>query len=349
VASRCLLACLAVLVASACTGPDETTYQRQLFAFGTLVDITLYGVDPGTGRQAVQAVDDMFRQQHHDWHAWQRGALDDVNRAIAAGHSRETEASIIALIRDGQRFERLSGGLFNPAIGHLLNLWGFQQDEPSPKPPDAAAVSRWLKAAPAMAQVGIEDSRVSSSNSAVKMDFGGFAKGYSVSMAVALLVQHGVENLIVNAGGDLCVRGRHGERPWRIGIRAPDGEGVLASLELEGAQCVFTSGDYERYFEFEGKRYSHIIDPRTGYPADNTRSVTVVAGEAALADAAATALFVAGPAHWKDIARSMGVARVLLVDKAGKVYMTRNLEGTIRFERTPDSMESVDLGAPNAN
>lgn len=346
---RCLLTCLAVLITSACSRPDETTYRQQLFAFGTVVDVALFGVEPAAGRQAVQAVDAMFRQQHRDWHAWQRGALDDVNRAIAEGRSQETDASIISLIRDGQRFERLSHGLFNPAIGHLLNLWGFQQDEPNRKPPDSAAIARWLEAAPSIAQVDITGSRVSSGNRAVKIDFGGFAKGRSVAMAVALLEKRGIENLIVNAGGDLCVRGRHGKRPWRIGIRAPDGNGVLASMDVEGARCVFTSGDYERYFEFEGKRYSHILDPRNGYPADGTRSVTVIAGDAELADAAATALFVAGPAQWKDIARSMGVRDVLLVDKAGKTYLTRNLEGVVHFEQAPDVVESVDLEAPNGN
>jgi thiamine biosynthesis lipoprotein len=168
-------------------------------------------------------------------------------------------------------------------------------------------------------------------------------------MAVALLEQHGIDNLIVNAGGDLCVRGRHGERPWHIGIRAPDGNGVLATLDVEGARCVFTSGDYERYFEFEGKRYAHILDPRSGYPADATRSVTVVAGDAALADAAATALFVAGPAEWKDIARSMGVYDVLLVDKTGNTYLTRDLESAVHFEQVPGVVERVDLETPKPN
>jgi thiamine biosynthesis lipoprotein len=88
-------------------------------------------------------------------------------------------------------------------------------------------------------------------------------------------------------------------------------------MDLESDQCVFTSGDYERYFEFNGRRYSHIIDPRSGYPAAGTRSVTVLASEAALADAAATALFVAGPEQWPDIARRTGIGDVLMIDAAG--------------------------------
>ena len=341
-----LLLGLATLCVTGCGQPPGTSYEQQLFAFGTLVDITLYGVEPAQAREAVQAVDALFQRQHHDWHAWQRGALDDLNRAIGEGRSVETDTSIVDLVKLGQRFERLSGGLFNPAIGHLLKLWGFQQDEPNRAPPDQDSIQRWLEAAPSMSQLHISGSRISSDNQAVKLDFGGFAKGYSVALAVDLLEKRGIRNLIVNVGGDLCLRGRHGERPWRIGIRSPDGQGVLASMDLEGSHCVFTSGDYERYFEFNGKRYSHIIDPRSGYPAVGTRSVTVLADDASLADAAATALFVAGPEQWPDIARSMGVRDVLLVDTPGGAQVTDRLRDLVHFEEPPSSIETVSLESP---
>lgn len=338
---------LLVLYLSGCERPPDSVYQQQLFAFGTLVDITLYGVRPEPARQAIQAVDAMFQQQHQDWHAWQRGQLDSLNQAIADGRSQETDASIVQLIRLGQRFERLSHGLFNPAIGHLLKLWGFQQDEPNSAPPDETDIQNWLQAAPSSLQLQIEGSTVSSSNPAVKLDFGGFAKGYSVARAVELLEKRGFHNLIVNAGGDLCLRGRHGDRPWRVGIRSFDGDGVLARLDLEGAHCVFTSGNYERYFEFSGKRYHHILDPRSGYPAEDTLSVTVLADDATLADAAATALLVAGPSRWQSIARSMGIRDVLLIDTAGNAHVTRALQPLVHFEKAPTHINSVVLDTPD--
>lgn len=344
---RALTLGLALLCVSGCGRAPDGDYEQQLFAFGTLVDINLYGVEPERARQAVQAVDDLFRQQHHDWHAWQRGELDDVNRALSEHRSVEADASIMHLIQLGQRFEILSGGLFNPAIGHLLKLWGFQQDEPGRTLPDTASIQRWLKAAPSTTQLHLSATRISSDNPSVKLDFGGFAKGYSVALAIQLLKQRGIQNMIVNAGGDLCLAGRHGDRPWRIGIRSPDGQGVLASLDLEGAQCVFTSGDYERYFEINGKRYSHIIDPRSGYPAVGTRSVTVLAADAALADAAATALFVAGPRQWRNVARRMGIREVLLIDAAGDAQMSKSLEALVHFEQPPKSVETVELSPPD--
>ena len=326
-----------------CLPASDEIYNEQLFAFGTLVDISLYGVPPDEARQAVQAVDTLFQKQHNDWHAWQRGALDTLNQAIANGQSIETDPSILRLIRLGQGFETASGGLFNPAIGQLLGLWGFQQDEPATTVPDPSAIAAWLENKPSSRQVDIDGQRVYSLNPRVKLDFGGFAKGYSVAKAVALLEGRGIHNLIVNTGGDLCLSGRRGDRPWRIGIRAPEGADVLASIDLEGPMCVFTSGDYERYFEANGQRYHHILDPRSGYPARLTRSVTVFSQDATLADAAATALFVAGPGEWAPVARNMGVKEVLLIDSLGTAYITPALTERIRFEETPPRIVEIEL------
>jgi len=333
-----------LLLAASCEHASQNVYHQQLFAFGTLVEITLYGVEDDRARQAVQAVDAMYQRQHRDWHAWQHGQLMDLNEAIAAGKTIRTDTSITRLIKLGQTFERDSGGLFNPAIGHLLNLWGFQQDDaPQGPPPSQADIQHWLDAAPSSLQVQIQGQQVSSENPAVRLDFGGFAKGYSVGMAVELLREKGIENLIVNAGGDLCVRGRHGDRPWRVGIRHPDGDGLLASIEMEGAGCIFTSGDYERYYDYKGRRYHHILDPRSGYPAAKTVSVTVMTEDPTLADAAATALFVAGPDDWKTVASRMGIQDVLLVDENNVVQLTPAFAKRVHFEQQPAAVEIVRL------
>ncbi len=332
------------LLLAACQQQTETIYRQQLFAFGTLVDISTQGADAAQSRAAVQAVDALYQQQHRDWHAWQRGALDDLNNAIAAGKPWQTDSSIVNLVHMGQKFERLSTGLFNPAIGELLALWGFQQDEPSGPPPSQQAINEWLAHKPSSLQLTVDGNIVSSRNPHVRLDFGGFAKGYSVGKAVELLESRGINNLIVNAGGDLCLRGNRGDnKPWRIGIQHPRKTGTLATLELEGSTCVFTSGDYERYFVHEGRRYHHILDPRDGYPARGTRSVTVIADDPALADAAATALFVAGAEHWKSVAVSMGVSDVLRVDDEGVAWVTPRLAGQIEFDPTWNSVRVVSL------
>jgi thiamine biosynthesis lipoprotein len=156
----------------------------------------------------------------------------------------------------------------------------------------------------------------------VKLGFGAFAKGTAVDAAIDALRAQGVDNAIINIGGDLRAIGSHGERPWVIGIRHPRQEGrMLASVAVQNDESVFTSGDYERYFSYEGKRYPHILDPRTGYPAREVISVTVIHQNAARADAAATALLVAG-LDWPQIAASMGIDRVMLMRADGQIEMS---------------------------
>jgi thiamine biosynthesis lipoprotein len=177
----------------------------------------------------------------------------------------------------------------------------------------------------------IEGNRVSTDNPLVQLDLGGFAKGYALNRAIARLHEHGVDNAIVNAGGDLCVSGSHGDRPWQIGIRHPQGEGVIAALAVTDGECVLTSGNYERYREYEDVRYAHILDPRTGWPVRHVASATVIHTDGAVADAAATALTVAGPDDWQRIARRMGLVYVMLVDEAGTVYLSPGMAERIQF------------------
>jgi thiamine biosynthesis lipoprotein len=244
--------------------------------------------------------------------------------------------SIMPLIKRAKVLSQQSQGKFNPAIGELIRLWGFASDDP-PKgpPPKPEQIDALVEKNPGMDDIVLEGIRIHSTNPAVRLDFGAFAKGYGVDVAIEHLREMGIKNAVVNAGGDLRAIGRHGERPWRIGIRNPRDPGILASVDVEGDESVFTSGDYERFFEYEGVRYYHIIDPQTGYPARGAVSVTVFHRNAAQADAAATALFVAGPEEWYDIAKSMGVKGVMLIDTRGTVHMTPNLESRIYFDVDP--------------
>ena len=161
---------------------------------------------------------------------------------------------------------------------------------------------------------------------------GAFAKGYAIDLAIAYLRSWGIENTGINAGGDLRVIGQHGDRPWRIGIRHPREDGVISWLDAEANESIFTSGDYERFYIHAGKRYHHILDPRTGYPAKGTASVTVIHDNAGIADAAATALFIAGPDRWWDIARSMGIHYVMLIDTRGNIHMNPAMAERINFQ-----------------
>ena len=328
-----LLVCLICL--AACT-PRPTVYHEQLLVFGTVVDIQLWGVDAAQGQQVVTRLAEDFEYMHRTWHAWHPGTLGRVNALLASGETFSAAPSILPLIKRGTELSQLSGGLFDPAIGKLVALWGFASDDP-PKgpPPSAEAIRSLLDQHPSMADIQLDGIHMRAQNPSLKLDFGAFAKGYAVDRAIDVLRELGIQHAVVNAGGDLRAIGRHGDRAWRVGIRHPRAAGILASVEVEGDESVFTSGDYERYFDWEGKRYDHIIDPRSGYPAEGLSSVTVFAQQADVADAAATALFVAGPkaGDWLPVARAMGISGVMLVDEQGVVQITPGIRERIKFEQ----------------
>lgn len=324
---------------------SPSSYQHQLYVFGTIVDITLWDVAEQQSQQAITAITRDLQRMHHDWHAWEPGPLTDINKAIAGGKSVTVLPSLIPIIEQSGELYRSSEGLFNPAIGRLLNLWGFQSSErPHRPPPDPDKIAALVTADPGMDDLSLMEGRLTSTNPTVQLDFGAFAKGYAIDLAIERLRALGISNAIVNGGGDLRAIGRHGERPWRVGIRHPQGNGVLASVEVAGDESVFTSGNYERFNEYEGVRYTHILDPRTGWPVRGITSVTVIHSSGAVADAAATALVVAGTKEWHRIAKKMGIKYAMLVDEAGVVYMNPAMAKRIQFQ--PAQEPRIELSEP---
>jgi thiamine biosynthesis lipoprotein len=332
-AGTALLGLLLVLLISACGRQREPVFHDEYLAFGTLIDLTLYGVDPARAAQVSDEIDRQFQRWHHDWHAWEPGKLTRLNAALDTLQPVTVDADLRPLLLEANRLARLSDNLYDPVIGKLLALWGFQGDPlPPGTTPDPAAIAAWLAQAPTVEDIRVNGDRFQSRNAGVAYDLGGFAKGYALDRVVEMLRARGIGNAIINAGGNLKAIGAHGARPWHIGIRSPRGSGLLASIDTNGDTSVLTSGDYERLFEVNGKRYPHILDPRTGYPATGTEAVTVVHENAGLADAASTALFVAGPERWLEIARRMGIDRALLVDSHGVIHMTPAMRAIIHMD-----------------
>lgn len=325
-----LIPLLLLLLISCSRTPQSESVE--LYVFGTLVTITAWGAEPAAHDAAIAEITQTFQRMHHEWHAWKPSPLVEINHAIAAGETTAVPDSIASLITRSQLLYRQSEGLFNPAIGGLLQLWGFQSDgRPNGPPPAKEAIAKWVAAAPGMDELTISDGQLSSTNPAVQLDFGAFAKGVAVDEAIEILRAHGIDNAIVNGGGDLRAIGSKGGTPWRVGIRHPQGQGVLAALDVKGDESVFTSGNYERYREYEGVHYAHILDPRTGLPVNGITSVTVLHQNGGIADAAATALVVAGVKDWQRIASQMGIEAVMLVDDGGTVYMSPAMEQRVEF------------------
>ena len=325
--SLLLFACLSLV---SC-GKKHGVYYEQFLGFGTLIEVKIWNIDEKRGKQLVSLVADDINTMNRMWHAWKPGSLSRVNELIKTGGKFSIGPSLIPVLKEAKQLAAL-----NPAIGNLIKLWGFESDDlPQGPPPNEADIQTLLDKHPSMKDVTIDGVQFSCTNPAVRLDLGGFAKGYAVDRVIDHLKDLGVKNAIVNAGGDLRAIGKHGDRAWRVGIRNPRGEGVLASVDTRADESIFTSGDYERFYEYDGKRYHHIIDPHTGYPARGVTSVTVFDNNAGRADAAATALFVAGVDEWYPVAKQMGVSGVMLVGDDGTIYMTPNLKDRIYFDVDP--------------
>ena len=316
---------------AACSPPP--LHQQQAYVFGTLVDVSIYGAPEPQARQAAAAVLARFDALHRSLHAWQPSELSELNTALARGERATVTPELAAMLRDAQTLSIQSNDLFNPAIGGLIALWGFHSDAPQARVPDATAITEWVNKRPRMADLVIEDDTVSSANPAVQLDLGGYAKGRALDDAAAILKSHGIENALVNIGGNVIALGAHGERPWRVGIQHPRQPGTLATLDLHDGEAVGTSGDYQRYFEANGRRYSHLIDPRTGFPTTGMQSLTVLTtGEQAgtRSDALSKPLFIDGAERLPDNAPRLGVTHYLAVDSAGRIHVSPAMKARLR-------------------
>jgi len=337
-----LISSLLVALLTGCRGA-EPIYTTRFPAFGTLVDLSIVGVDRTRAERASELLEQDFAYMHQAWHAWEPGPLGRVNRLVAEEDAFAAPPSVLPLIRKSQVLAEQTGNRFNPAIGHLVDLWGFHTDSPKCRPPpERARIERLVAAAPRMSDVQVNGLLMRSDNPAVKLDFGAIGKGYGIDLAMEHLRELGIANAILNAGGDARAVGDRGGQPWRVAIRRPGG-GVLGVITVSGDESLFTSGDYDRNFIYEGRTYHHIIDPRTGYPAEGARSVTVAHTDATTADAAATALFVAGPEGWYRLARRMGIRYVLLVDSEGTLHM--NPAMAERFDGVHEAVK-IELSPP---
>lgn len=317
---------LAALLLAGCSRAPQL-HQREAYVFGTRVEVSVWGESADKAALALAAVLAEFDRLHRLLHAWQPSELTALNAAIARGE-RDIAVSgeLTFILKETADIAARSDHLFNPAIGGLVALWGFHSDEFRPALPDAAALAAAVKARPRMSDLSVAENRVSSRNKAVQLDLGGYAKGYALDRAAALLRERGIRNALINIGGNVMALGDKGGTPWRVGIQHPRAAAPLATLELRDGEAIGTSGDYQRYFEIDGKRYCHLLDPASGRPAEGTQAVTVLItpqdGAGALSDAASKPLFIAGPGQWRGMARRLGVDHALRIDAAGVAHIT---------------------------
>lgn len=319
--------------------------EQQAFVFGTRVEVLVAGGDAEQGRQAIAAVLREFDRLHRHFHAWQESELTALNSAIFSGRPQTVSDELTAFIREAQQLSARGDHLFDPGIGRLIALWGFQSDEFPARLPAADDLAAWRKAAPSIADLQLDGNTVTSRNRQVALDFGGYLKGVALDRAARLLRAQGVQNALINIGGNVMALGSKGGQPWRIGIQHPRQPGPLATVKLADGEAIGTSGDYQRYFELDGQRYPHLLDPRTARPAAHTQAVTVLipAGtqSGTLSDALSKPIFIAGPGAWRELARKLDTAEVLRVDADGSIQVTAALHQRLEFIGKPPKIDIV--------
>lgn len=292
---------------------------RQIFAMDTFMEFTAYGRD---SREAVEEAIEEVRRL--DALLSTGSPSSEVSRLNASGSGELSEDGKILLESALEIYEE-TGGLFDPTIYPLIQLWGFPTQEYHV--PSAAELAEVLPL--------VDASRVEQSDTKVmlgegqKVDFGGIAKGYTSARIMELFRSHGIASGMVSLGGNVQVIGRKPDGScWQIGIQDPDRPhgSVLAGVEAED-QAVVTSGGYERYFEEDGNTYIHIIDPRTGYPADgDLKSVTIVSADGMLADALSTSLYIMGRddavKYWEANRENFDM---VLITEQGEIAVTEGI------------------------
>lgn len=264
----------------------------------------------------------------------------EVSRVNAAAgkHAVAVGSETLAVIEKSVWMSKKSEGVFDITFEAMHGLWKFDQDLEERIPARAAVDAARRLIDFRRIKVDHEARTVMLEKAGMRMSLGGIAKGYAVDAAARVLREDGLDAFMVQAGGDLYVRGKKpdGSR-FRVGVRDPRGRDAtdfFATLEVED-HAFSTAGDYERSFVKDGRRYHHIIDPRTGFPATASRSVTVWAGDAFTADAVDDAVFILGPEKGLALVESLDDVGAVIVDEHSKVWISRRLKDRVHVLRPP--------------
>jgi len=315
-------------------GDDRTTITRLLM--DTRVDLTLYGVDKKTSEQVAEAVfSEMERLEMILSRTILSSELSSINEA-AGKMWVEVTPEFFAFLKKVLEFSALSEGAFDPTVAPLLDLWGFM-GEGQPKVPTEDELRDALTLVDySLVELDEDALGVYLPLEGMMLDFGGIAKGYIIDRGVEIAREFDLEAFFINAGGDIRMYGKKpsGEK-WSIAVQDPrenpDVYSNIAILRLEGDGSIVTSGDYQRFFEINGEKYHHIMDPWAGKPVDHLASVTIVTDDAMTADALSTAVFVLGKELGLSLLESLPGIEGLVVDPEGGVYYTTGLEGIVEF------------------
>ncbi len=305
--------------------PAQKIYTRPMKLMGSAFEISVVASDSLQAGKYIQMAADEIKRIEHLISSWDpRSETSMINR-YAGIRPVKVSDELFGLIERSIAISKITDGAFDITYAAMDKIWRF--DGSMKKMPDPETIKK------SVSKVGYkkiilnkEDKTVFLPEKGMKIGFGAIGKGYAADKAKDLLMRHGVESGVINASGDLNAWGkRPGGQPWQVAITNPFNKKTAFGVFSLRQGAVVTSGDYEKYVKFNGVRYAHIINPKTGYPATGIVSVTVFAPKAELADALATAVFVMGINAGLDRINQLPGVECLIVDEQGKVHYSRHI------------------------
>ena len=315
--------CLAVTLLLATVGSARADWHaREEPIMGTRIAVEVWHADTAAAEAAIDAVIAEMRRIDSLMSTYKpESQVSQVNREAAAGPVK-VDPELARLVARALEFSRMSGGAFDITYASV----GYLYDYRAGKHPTDAEIAAAL---PAInwrhVVVDLSGSTIRFLEPGVRIDLGGIAKGHAVDSCIALLEARGISNATVTAGGDSRILGDRRGRPWIVGIRHPDDrERVIARIPLEDA-AISTSGDYERFFDEDGVRYHHIIDPKTGKSPHGVRSVTIIAPTSTLAEGLTKSVFILGPERGMALVAEQADVDAVVVTAEGKVLYSSGL------------------------
>jgi FAD:protein FMN transferase len=319
-----------VLCANARSDAAERHLVRRGFqAMGTEVSFAVMTDDEDGAERAIGAAFDEIKRVEDLMTTWHDSDVTRVNDNAGIAPVKVSPETL-EVIEMAQKTSKMSGGVFDISFYAMHGIWKFDEDMVQ-KVPSAAEIKKRLPLVDyRKILVDHDKSTVFLQKKGMGINLGGIAKGYAVDRCAAVLRQEGLSDFMVQAGGDLFVSGSKGPLPWKVGIRDPRGpaDQTIGYMPIRD-HAFSTAGDYERSFILDGKRYHHIIDPKTGYPATASREVTIFAPTAFLADALDDAAFILGPKVGLALVDGTPDCAAVIVDAQNQVWMSKSLEGQL--------------------
>jgi thiamine biosynthesis lipoprotein len=318
---RCALRAM-LLLCGAMSAHAEWIHREEAI-MGTRTAVELWASDHKDGEAAIDAVfDDMKRIDALMSTYKDTSEISKVNRE-AAQHPVKVSAELLALLQTAQQYSQLSQGAFDITYASVGYLFDYRNH----KRPGQAAIDKALPTVD-YRQLKLDpvNDTVFFAKPGMRIDLGGIGKGYAVDRGIEILQRRGYQHAMVNAGGDTRVIGDRMGKPWMVGIRHPDRQNeVVLRIPLEDA-AFSTSGDYERYFDEDGVRYHHIIDPKTGQSPHEVRSVTLIAATATRTDGLTKTVFILGPVEGMKFIDSLPDVDGIIIAADGKVTYSKGLQ-----------------------